>query len=73
MKKTIGFSIFIALVSIFACNRDLDEATNEAFTPTGVEAWFNSPLRVRESGNKMQIATTNNPIGVTESIWKRTV
>ncbi len=45
MKKTIGFSIFIALVSIFACNRDLDEATNEAFTPTSVEAWFNSTFR----------------------------
>ncbi len=45
MKKTIGFSIFIVLVSIFACNRDFDEATNEAFTPTGVEAWFNSTFK----------------------------
>jgi hypothetical protein len=45
MKKTIGFIIFIALVSIFACNKDTDDVTNNTFTQAGAEEWFNTTFK----------------------------
>ncbi len=60
MKKTIGFIIFIALVSIFACNKDIDDISSNIFTQADAEEWFNSSFK--ESEEWKQNADSQNKI-----------
>lgn len=48
MKKTTGFIIFIALLGIFACNKDTDDVTSDIFTQASAEEWFNSTFKKSE-------------------------
>lgn len=60
MKKTIGFIILIALVGIFACNKDTDDVTNDTFTQASAEEWFNTTFK--ESEEWKQNADSHNKI-----------
>ena len=60
MKKTTGFIIFIALLGIFACNKDTDDVTSDVFTQASAEEWFNSTFK--ESEEWQQNAESQNKI-----------